>query len=224
MAHWSDIAVAILTAKTTDLREFALIAGADPSTFYRGANLTGVDVSGQDLRHMDFAGSNLWAAKIDAKTLLDDEFRPLYSGKEVFKRAELSAPLYDYLDVVKVEADLRFKSNALRFLLEIVHKKVDSDEQYINYWKQEVHTDTRLRGHFNANRRRRRNMSFKITEGEHAFALKIGEFFHGTSAGYNAAVLIGSFILLRKAPSFNPDHMYQQLTFELIAASGRGLQ
>jgi hypothetical protein len=49
MTHWLDIVVALLRADTSDLRELARIAGADPKTFYRGVDINALDLDGQNL-------------------------------------------------------------------------------------------------------------------------------------------------------------------------------
>lgn len=55
MAHWLEKTLTLLLAPTSDLRELARIAGADPKTFYRGIRLADLDVYGQDVTGMEFA-------------------------------------------------------------------------------------------------------------------------------------------------------------------------
>lgn len=47
--HWLDMVVALLHADTSDLRELARIAGADPKNFYRGVDISALDLDGQNL-------------------------------------------------------------------------------------------------------------------------------------------------------------------------------
>src|SRR5579864_5741440 len=70
MAHWLQTVSALLASETIDLRELARTAGGDPKTFYRGANLDGVDICGQDLRGMGFTGLGLAAVRFDKFTRL----------------------------------------------------------------------------------------------------------------------------------------------------------
>lgn len=67
MSDWEERVLAVLRAETSDLRELALIAGADPTTFYRDANFRNCDLRGENL-----AGFDLTHAKMDG-TLLDEE-------------------------------------------------------------------------------------------------------------------------------------------------------
>jgi flagellar biosynthesis repressor protein FlbT len=69
--HWLDRIFDILEADTIDLRALALLANGDPSDFYCGANLTAVDIRGQDLRGMSFNGANLTGVEFDGDTKLD---------------------------------------------------------------------------------------------------------------------------------------------------------
>jgi hypothetical protein len=61
-------------AQTADLRELALIAKADPRIFYRGARLDGVDLSGQDIRDMEFTELESAQVLVDENT----KFDPIY--------------------------------------------------------------------------------------------------------------------------------------------------
>jgi len=63
----------ILESDRTSLRELAELAGADPALFYRGCNLTGVDLRGQDLRDISFSGALLKDIVVDSQTQFSEE-------------------------------------------------------------------------------------------------------------------------------------------------------
>ncbi len=71
--HWLDVVTDILAAPTSDLRELATISGSDPTAFYVGTNLDGVDVRGQDLRGMKFTGISSPSVVRDQHTLVDPD-------------------------------------------------------------------------------------------------------------------------------------------------------
>ena len=64
MAHWLDGALKLLEAGTDDLAELALMVGADPKTFYRGADFRAADLSSEDLSAFDIEGASLSQAAI----------------------------------------------------------------------------------------------------------------------------------------------------------------
>lgn len=61
----------ILMSDASDLRELALIAKADPRTFYIGTALDGVDIRGQDLRGMLLPNLDPTKVRMDERTRLD---------------------------------------------------------------------------------------------------------------------------------------------------------
>lgn len=71
MRDWLKGVVRILEADTGDLRELAIIGGADPATLYIGTNLDGVDIRGQDLRGMALPGLDKNRVRLDSDTQLD---------------------------------------------------------------------------------------------------------------------------------------------------------
>jgi hypothetical protein len=64
--------VFLLDAPTSNLRELARIAGGDPKTFYLGVNVDDLDLTGQDLRGMEF--SSPLPEDIDGTEQLDLNF------------------------------------------------------------------------------------------------------------------------------------------------------
>jgi hypothetical protein len=61
MTHWLDRIVALFQADTSDLRELAQIAGADPKTFYRGIDIRNLELDGQNLEGMEFSSPSSYA-------------------------------------------------------------------------------------------------------------------------------------------------------------------
>src|SRR5689334_22765322 len=64
----------IVETETTAFTQLVEIAGLDPSTDFRFANLTGVDFSGSDLSGFDFTGALLEGAKFDGAQISDAVF------------------------------------------------------------------------------------------------------------------------------------------------------
>ena len=54
----------LLFAPTHDLRELARMAGANPRTFYRGANFRKSDLTDEALENFDLTGANLTSSKL----------------------------------------------------------------------------------------------------------------------------------------------------------------
>jgi hypothetical protein len=71
MTHWLQKAAELLESDDSDLKKLAQKAGANPTFFYRGANLEGVNISGQDLRGMEFTDLSKAAVLFDRATRLD---------------------------------------------------------------------------------------------------------------------------------------------------------
>ena len=58
-----DKVIDLLCADTADLRELAIMAGANPKTFYHGINPGDLDLTGQDLEGIEF--TNVTSKRID---------------------------------------------------------------------------------------------------------------------------------------------------------------
>lgn len=69
--EWTAVVERVLVAQTADLRQLAILANADPKTFYLGTRLDGVDICGQDLRGMQFSDLRLSRVKHDDYTQVD---------------------------------------------------------------------------------------------------------------------------------------------------------
>lgn len=69
---WQETVLELLCADTRDLRELALLAGADPATFYLGARLKGADLSGQDLRGVGLPSLSPGDVFVDDQTRFED--------------------------------------------------------------------------------------------------------------------------------------------------------
>jgi tetratricopeptide (TPR) repeat protein len=64
MAHWLDGVLTLLEAETADLTELARLVGADPKTFYRGADFRRADLSDEDISAFDTHGGDLSKASL----------------------------------------------------------------------------------------------------------------------------------------------------------------
>jgi hypothetical protein len=54
MTHWLDMVITLLQANTSDLRELARLAGADPKTFYQGIEIERLDLLGKISKEWNF--------------------------------------------------------------------------------------------------------------------------------------------------------------------------
>jgi hypothetical protein len=59
MGHWLDKVITLLVAPTANLRELAILAGADPATFYVGTDIGKLDLAGQDIDGMKFSSGDV---------------------------------------------------------------------------------------------------------------------------------------------------------------------
>lgn len=73
--HWLAAVADVLRADTGDLRELAMIAGADPATLYIGTSLDGADLRGQDLRGMILPNLGRRRVRHDRHTIFPDGSR-----------------------------------------------------------------------------------------------------------------------------------------------------
>jgi hypothetical protein len=71
MAHWLEKVVTLLQAETSDLRELARLAGGNAETFYRGIQLSALELDGQDIEGMEFSPrSEVDGGKFDLSVLV----------------------------------------------------------------------------------------------------------------------------------------------------------
>ena len=87
MAHWLDGALKLLEAETADLTELARMVGADPKTFYRGADFRSADLSDEDISAFDVMGANV------SQAVIGERNRAFLASKD----------LADLLHVLKIE-------------------------------------------------------------------------------------------------------------------------
>lgn len=80
--HWLAAVEDVLRADTGDLRELAMIAGADPATLFVGTSLDGADLRGQDLRGMILPNLDPRRAKHDRRTIFP---KGSYGGRNARK-------------------------------------------------------------------------------------------------------------------------------------------
>ncbi|MEA2897571.1 MAG: hypothetical protein QOJ84_3186 [Bradyrhizobium sp.] len=117
MTHWLDKVVLLFQADTSDLRELARIAGADPSVFYRGIDITKLDLNGQDLDGIEFS------TPLDARgtQLVLDLFQP-DSKAHILDRIK-SAPRQEERAVLFLAEFLRDRLRAMQVIDEYSHDK-----------------------------------------------------------------------------------------------------
>lgn len=117
-SHWLSKVIDILTSEEANLKRLAALVGADPKTFYRGADLSRADLSGQDLRGMDFTGAILRGAIFDDQTYIDPKFDPIEYDAPVVKHVRLSGPLMDAVHAFRHEVGYVYTGSALKSLIE----------------------------------------------------------------------------------------------------------
>lgn len=124
--HWLQKLWDISSAGTYDLKELAMILGEDPSSFYRGQDLTACDLRGQDLTDMDLTGCNLDKALIDNATKIPQVFDPrmprILDYVEICITRNFNKLILDYAD----EASYRYPAWAFKALVEAgiaVHRR-----------------------------------------------------------------------------------------------------
>src|ERR1700680_1747168 len=113
MTHWLDRVVALLQADTTDLRELARIAGADPRTFYRGVDINKLDVDGQNLEGMEFSDPAPSYGPAGTQFVLD-LFLPNSEGLVVHRIK--GAPRQEERAAILLAEFLRDRSQAMRII------------------------------------------------------------------------------------------------------------
>lgn len=75
-------AMDILFAEASDLKSLAKISSLSPATFYRYANLRGLDLSGQDLSGMNFDWSDLRGANLENSSFTEGSFNNALLSEE----------------------------------------------------------------------------------------------------------------------------------------------
>jgi hypothetical protein len=88
--HWLDAVSNILKAQTGDLRQLAKLVTNDITNFYKGQNLAGCDLRGQDLTGFNFENCNIESAILDDYTKLDAKFDPRMRLYEDYVNVEMS--------------------------------------------------------------------------------------------------------------------------------------
>lgn len=109
--HWLRKVADILSADTANLRELALMCRDDPTNFYLGASLKGVDIRGQDLRGMLFTDLDNSHVLMDERTLLDDNDALRASPEKLPREAEQ-------------EEDERISASSLMCAIEVGRREV----------------------------------------------------------------------------------------------------
>jgi hypothetical protein len=179
----------IANSDETDLIQLAVIAGCNPKDFYVGADLRGVDIRGQDLTKLDLTGADFSGVVYDEYTKVDPVYVPLEWNLNTFKHAELTAYVYDYLGKMVESGEAKHLTHALRILVRTALTILRSYNDYLSA-SVYLHQDKKLVGVLKSPRRTRKNMTIKVYSEEHKAVIRIGRFFMGVSAGYNACAII----------------------------------
>jgi hypothetical protein len=201
--HWLDRVIDIFSSDENDLVELAAIAGCDARRFYVGADMTGVDISGQDLSRLDFTGADLSKVIYDSATKVNPTYVPLDWNLNIFKSAELSPLVYDYIGEMVHSGECHHRTKALRVLVRLARIDVPTFGR-LNTWMRHLYDRKEYISAFNSRRGSRRNMTLKIYSEEHGFVLRCGRMFMGRSAGYNATAMIGMELRAGRRPPNMP--------------------
>lgn len=121
MTHWLDMVVTLLQANTSDLRELAQLAGADPRTFYKGIELKRLDLVGQDIEGMEFSTPSEPYIPVGTQLVLNLEFES--SEGHLLHRIR-SAPRQEERAAMILAAFLRDRAGAMRVLRGYLDKAV----------------------------------------------------------------------------------------------------
>lgn len=183
-------AAQILESDEHDLIRLAELSGFAVSDFYVGANFDGVDIRGCDLRALNLKGAKLDSAIIDSGTKIDPKYVPPDWNLNTFKSAELAGVVYDHLTDKVQSGKFHSRTAALRHLVRLCHIVAPTFDDIIS-WQRYILSQTTYKKAFNTSRRTRKNMSIKVYDEEHHYVLLVGRAFHGRSAGYNGAAMIG---------------------------------
>jgi hypothetical protein len=122
--HWLDGVARILESNSKDLRHLASIAGVDPTTIYRYADLSKCDLRGQDLRGLDLTGAMIEGAYLDSQTLMDPEFDPRSRGK-VYKRITISRNVISIINSQAMHSGYTYAIWYAKYILDTCSRLVD---------------------------------------------------------------------------------------------------
>lgn len=208
MPHWLDIASEIIRSDVADLRELARIAGADPVTFYRGADLSKADLSGQDLRGLDFTHANLRGAVLDDLTRIDPEFYPYDNDEPIIKKVRLSPQLMDAVYAYEEEVNYSYTGAALRSLVESAHR--NSILPIDSFWMRLINDNPYFRSVVDSDQPGALYHRINLKYGAFLFIRRLQRRFPLHHDAYSAAVLIG--LLVRKLTNQRKDYSNLKLT------------
>lgn len=183
-------AAQILESDEHDLVRLASLSGCDVSHFYVGANFDNVDIRGCDLRALNLRGAKLDKVVFDAATKIDPRFVPPDWNLNDFKSAELTSLVYNYLSDQMRAGHFRTRTSVLRYLVRICHLAAPTFDVIVR-WRAHILSQPEYKKALNSRRPSRKNMTIKVYDEEHRYVLLVGKAFHGRSAGYNAAAMIG---------------------------------
>lgn len=121
MTHWLDMVTTLLQANTSDLRELARLAGADPKTFYKGIEIGRLDLAGQDIEGMEFSTSPEAYAPVGTQLALNLEFGS--SEGHLLHRVR-GAPRQEERAAMILAAFLQDRSSTMRAIRSYLDKAV----------------------------------------------------------------------------------------------------
>ncbi|HEX8573881.1 MAG TPA: pentapeptide repeat-containing protein [Allosphingosinicella sp.] len=111
----------LLQSGETSLVRLAAMSGRDPFTFYQRAHLTNLDLSGQDLRGLNFEGANLLGSKLEEVnyesgafngSILDPQYRS-YEDDYIFRIEDILHPF-----VKRIFCYVEFRLGAIDAIIE----------------------------------------------------------------------------------------------------------
>lgn len=208
MAHWLDKASDLIRSDEVNLRKLAELAGADPTTFYRGADLSRADLSGQDLRGLDFSHANLNGAVFDDLTRIDPEFYPYDNSDPIIKRIRISNDLISAVYTYQGEVNYAYTGAALRSLIETAHRHsilpIDS------FWLKLINDNRSFRKAVDSSQPGSYFHRINIRRGVFLLIRRLQKRFPVHHDAYSAAILVG--LLARKMTNQRKDYSNLTLT------------
>jgi hypothetical protein len=138
MTHWLDMVMTLLQANTSDLRELARLAGADPKTFYKGIEIRRLDLAGQDIEGMEFSTSPETYVPVGTQLALDLEFGGS-EGHLLYKVR--GAPRQEERAAMILAAFLQDRNSTMRAIRSYLDKAVLTNSVVnllIDIWDQET--------------------------------------------------------------------------------------
>jgi hypothetical protein len=158
MTHWLDGVAKILKSSDLDIISLAKLANVDATDLYQHIDLSQCDLRGQDLRNIDFTGSIIEGALVDAATKIDPKFDPRSNSKEYFY-FPINARLVRYINSEAHEASYSYAIWYAKYLFEMLYN-VKSNQQFKYLLNDLYELDTEM--FYSITTERRTNRSIQI--------------------------------------------------------------